>query len=452
MKLFFVIFAVGACCLTAVQWEYEKVFDETEMYSHGSKIALDGNDAPYILYSAGESEDNAYILRLVEPEGENRNILDIDTVPIYKLSFSFDINPDNDVVIVYTDTVIPGISDIYLATYHEGAFDYVNLTDNWVLKLRPIVQVGSDGIVRLVYLEFNGNVADLRYGWYDGETFESESIRDSTDSYGNGFDFCLDAANRPHVFFIGDDYNLRHATRAGADNWTSSTLGMKGYHPSVAMDKKGNFHIGCEDPPDIGYLTDASESWTAETVAVSEGDVDWILPTIAVDPQDNPHMIWYTWMAPYHKPADIDIWFSSRTDGSWSELEALPPDQSKTLGDFKIDSEGYGHACYSIYKDLYYAKTAELLAGGVVDDEPGIAPVSMVVSGSRLRFNLPQPGNIVINLYDASGRMVNELASGYYPAGQNEINISTSALPAGVYFARLEWGGSSAKVRMVLIK
>jgi hypothetical protein len=451
MKKIVLTLLTGVLALSAIQWEYEKVYDQTEMNSHGPELTLDENGTPYILYSAGGSEDPEYILRIAEPDSGGWWITDVDTVPKYKLSFSFDINPDNEIVIAYSDTVLPGISDIYLATYHEGVFDFMNLTDDWLLQLDPMVHVGSDGIVRMVYLEYNDDGTNIRYGWYDGETFVSESIRDSMATHQYGFDFCLDVDNQPHVFYVGDDYNLWYATRQGQADWSSTSLGIRGYQPSAAMDKEGHFHIGCEDYPNLSYLTNASGSWTEETVAESEGEMDWVFPTIALDPQGIPHMVWYTWIAPYHNLALLEVWYSSRTSGSWSARESLPPDMDKAIGDdiFRIDSQGYGHVCYSIY-DLYYAKTTEPLSPGITEIPSQVTPVNLEVTGSEVLFNIPVSGFVRLNLYDAVGRRVQCIASGFYSVGEYSIPIYSDLLSAGVYFVRAEIGGQAASAKFVI--
>ncbi len=459
MKKAFLISLIMIISVSAVEWGYEEIYDQTEMNTHGAEIAVDEHGTPYILYSAGESADPEYILRIAEPDSGGWWITDIDTVPIYKLSYSFDVTPENDLVIAYTDTVIPGISDIYLATYHEGSFDCINLTENWVLKLNPVVHAGSDGIARIVYQEYNDDGTNIRYGWFDGETFSSESIRDSMVTHQYGFDFCLDADNQPHVFYVGDDYNLWYATRNGQADWSSASLGVRGYQPSVAMDKDGYLHIGCEDPPDLKYLTNASGSWTEETVAESEDEMDWVFPTIALDPQNTPHMVWYTWIAPYcanfdhYRPAALEVWYSSRSSGIWSEREPLPPDRSKAIGNniFRIDSQGYGHVCYSIF-DLYYAKTTAPLSPGVTEKSFQVVPAEITVYGATILFSLSTASQVQLDLYDASGRRVDCLATGYYPEGQHAVSIPTADLPSGVYFVYLEMAGQQANAKFVLMR
>jgi flagellar hook capping protein FlgD len=73
----------------------------------------------------------------------------------------------------------------------------------------------------------------------------------------------------------------------------------------------------------------------------------------------------------------------------------------------------------------------------------GVTPSPLVpgVRG-RVTFSLPEAANVMLDLYDARGRRVREVASGPFPAGATDVSFDTHgpdglALGAGVYFLRL---------------
>lgn len=67
-------------------------------------------------------------------------------------------------------------------------------------------------------------------------------------------------------------------------------------------------------------------------------------------------------------------------------------------------------------------------------------------------FALPVGGNAKLAVFDLSGRLVAELASGYHAAGNYEIAFDASNLSAGVYIYRLETSNFSSHKKVVLVK
>lgn len=90
--------------------------------------------------------------------------------------------------------------------------------------------------------------------------------------------------------------------------------------------------------------------------------------------------------------------------------------------------------------------------------DPGLGPVAGLVltlagnpvRGSALvRFELPHPGRVTLQLFDVSGRRVADALDGeILPAGRHERTIDTTRLGAGIYFVRLTMGNQSVVQRM----
>lgn len=79
-------------------------------------------------------------------------------------------------------------------------------------------------------------------------------------------------------------------------------------------------------------------------------------------------------------------------------------------------------------------------------------------SGSTtMSFELPQAGPAELAIYDVGGRLVRTLRSGSLASGLHEerwdgVDDRGSRLPSGVYFARLEWHGTVATRKLVLLR
>jgi hypothetical protein len=94
-----------------------------------------------------------------------------------------------------------------------------------------------------------------------------------------------------------------------------------------------------------------------------------------------------------------------------------------------------------------------------VDDAiAGLAPDMLwcqpnpLSDAATLRFRLPQAGPVKLGVYDATGRRVADLASGAHDAGFHEVRWDAQRMPAGIYFARLEWSGHSVQRKLVRVQ
>jgi len=73
---------------------------------------------------------------------------------------------------------------------------------------------------------------------------------------------------------------------------------------------------------------------------------------------------------------------------------------------------------------------------------------------SRLDFALAEPGEVELVVFDAAGRRVRTLASGFFPAGSHAAawdgrGEGGGSVPAGLYFARLAQNGATRTARLV---
>lgn len=73
-------------------------------------------------------------------------------------------------------------------------------------------------------------------------------------------------------------------------------------------------------------------------------------------------------------------------------------------------------------------------------------------SSARVIFKLGAPSDVVIKLYDISGREISELVNKLYLAGKHTVNMDGSTLPTGTYFVRMTAGPLSFTKKVVLIK
>jgi hypothetical protein len=71
---------------------------------------------------------------------------------------------------------------------------------------------------------------------------------------------------------------------------------------------------------------------------------------------------------------------------------------------------------------------------------------------TTISFSLPHSANVLLTAYDILGRVVDEVVSGTYTAGNYEVSFDANELPAGTYVYRLKAGEFSETRSMVLLK
>ncbi|MBD3334553.1 MAG: T9SS type A sorting domain-containing protein [Candidatus Eisenbacteria bacterium] len=67
-----------------------------------------------------------------------------------------------------------------------------------------------------------------------------------------------------------------------------------------------------------------------------------------------------------------------------------------------------------------------------------------------MRYGLRRPGEMHLAIYDVGGREVAKVYDGYARAKIDNATVDLSRLSSGVYFARLESGGTTVTRRVVV--
>ncbi|MBL8017485.1 MAG: T9SS type A sorting domain-containing protein [Ignavibacteria bacterium] len=71
---------------------------------------------------------------------------------------------------------------------------------------------------------------------------------------------------------------------------------------------------------------------------------------------------------------------------------------------------------------------------------------------TNIKFSLPAAGNVVIRIYDITGRFIDEPVNSEFTAGTHSVSFDGSALASGVYLYRLTSSGHTAVKKMILTK
>jgi hypothetical protein len=71
---------------------------------------------------------------------------------------------------------------------------------------------------------------------------------------------------------------------------------------------------------------------------------------------------------------------------------------------------------------------------------------------TKIRFQIPEAGNVNLSIFDISGREVNTLVNEFKLPGTYQYDFDGSSLSSGVYFYRLQSNKNIATKRMIIIK
>jgi len=71
---------------------------------------------------------------------------------------------------------------------------------------------------------------------------------------------------------------------------------------------------------------------------------------------------------------------------------------------------------------------------------------------TSITFSLPEPGNVIITIFNINGQKVDTLSNGYLEAGRHTVNWDGSGFSAGLYFYNVKYGGFSKTMKMLLMK
>ena len=94
----------------------------------------------------------------------------------------------------------------------------------------------------------------------------------------------------------------------------------------------------------------------------------------------------------------------------------------------------------------------------------GVAPVTVENKGydlltypnpfadyTNIRFTLKERGDVIINVFDQTGRLVKTIAEGQMDAGEQHFIFRPDNLPAGVYYCSIKAGTGSEVSKMVIV-
>ena len=156
-------------------------------------------------------------------------------------------------------------------------------------------------------------------------------------------------------------------------------------------------------------------------------------------------------------------------NGSFEQLNTMPVSENSFIDYTVPDNDVYWYYVTAVYETGQGAAESFRSARdpGSLEDPTGIDDDMLLIpddyflsqnypnpfnQSTVIAYGLPISGPITIEIYDILGRRVETALDKEQQAGYHKIIWNCANLPSGVYFARLEAGGFSENVKMVLLK
>lgn len=141
--------------------------------------------------------------------------------------------------------------------------------------------------------------------------------------------------------------------------------------------------------------------------------------------------------------------FSINTPGSMFDVDISPNGQYISATGKHVHANTMGSGT-----DIYFAEIEVL---GVESAEPGnqlsLGPINPNPSANQfnLSFSLPSSGNVSIEVFDLSGRLVQNLSRTFMATGSHNTSFTTD-LGTGVYICRLTSAGETASSKLLIAR
>lgn len=162
---------------------------------------------------------------------------------------------------------------------------------------------------------------------------------------------------------------------------------------------------------------------------------------------------------------DTILYFRENSDSTWLsligtiDLNADGIDEVIIRREVLAEGQGYWKKYFN-YIDIYSHKPFPVITDKI-DNAKKLKPDKISLKSNypnpfnvstAIPFEISNPGNVTITIYDLIGRVVAVLTDRYYDSGKYSLIWNTGDISSGVYFIRMKCGNVQSLKKTVLLK
>jgi len=411
-----------------------------------------------------------------------------------------------------TSQAQPGFGQVWEKHEQNPVIDLIGDADTWnddhIAYFYLLGHVIFDGDVYRYYGGgFDGSSwgiglwtsSNLATGWseYEDNPVMTEGADNSWNVDGIGCSAVIVDGDTLRMWYAGlDQHNfdaIGYATSTDGVNWTE-------YEDNPVLERSGEWDSWGIYAPYVIKNGDTFEMWYSGVTinspwahqigyASSEDGINWTVseenPILEPGPgyswdgarvgspvvlhTNDQYLMWFTGSNPN---LGLHIGFANSDDGiSWQKDPDNPIlangeynqwDSRKAVPSAVFQDDTTWQMCYigGNLSDIHGLGLATL-RGCPVEDDVSHSPTAFVLYQSypnpfnattTIRYGLPYPGNVSLQVYNTLGQQITTLFQGYRQAGFHSATLSADDLASGLYFVRLEASGKVATQKVMLIR
>ncbi|RJP82578.1 MAG: T9SS C-terminal target domain-containing protein [Candidatus Zixiibacteriota bacterium] len=141
----------------------------------------------------------------------------------------------------------------------------------------------------------------------------------------------------------------------------------------------------------------------------------------------------------YYYCGYVGIYSATKLDSSGFDFTKLNTGHGRTVYDWCNTGDNF---CFNVeFKNPVLSKPNVFMSSP-----------SPFNPSTSLRFDLPAPAHVRLEVFDTAGRLIRTLVEERRQAGSHAVTFDGSGLPSGLYFARLTAGDYTQTQKLVLLK